>query len=98
MISKYEKRLFIGLLVLFAVLGSILGIFIYRYQSIAHGILGIAVICFTINKDFLKTSGTIEELLLRPSRMNVLFSVCVLSFLGFLSVMALYKMLDSFLF
>lgn len=98
MISQYEKKLFIGLLVLFAAIGSVIGIFIYRHQSIAHGILGIAVLCFTINKNFLNTSGTIEKLLLQPSRMKVLFSVSVLSFLGFLSIMAVFKMLASFLF
>jgi hypothetical protein len=95
--SQYEKNMFIALLVVFAVTGSVIGIFVNRHQTIAHGLLGVAMMCLLVNRNFLDTRGTIEKLLLQPSRMKILFSVCTFSMLVYLSVMAIFKMLVSFL-
>ncbi len=89
-----EKNWFIVLISLFALLGGIAAYFIYQYQTIAHGILGITVLYLMTSKTRpAANSGTIEDLLLRPKRLQLMLSMAFQIFIMLLAARVVYRML-----
>ena len=95
MSSQTEKVVYIILMVLFAALGSLLANFVYSYQVLANGLLGISVVYLLTSKKQFITGGTIEDLLSHPKRMRTLYLLAIDSFLLMLSIRMIYRMLVS---
>lgn len=89
-----EKIWFVILMSLFVLLGGFVAYFVYQYQTITNGILGITVLyLMTSRRRPAVTGGTIEELIKQPKRIQLMFSMAFQVFIMLLAVRVVYRML-----
>jgi len=95
MTFQHKNVLYGILLGTFGLLGAYSAYMIYNYQLISNAILSVAVIYSIFSKSSIIIEVPIDVLLSRPNKIKPLLSTYVISFLLFLSVMGVYKMLKS---
>ena len=91
-----NKKVLNWVIILTAIIGGILAIAIYQYHSlIASGLLGISIIYLRFFRGKLNTAGTLEDLVIRNDKINLLID---LLFSSFSTTLALNAIIRVFIF